>query len=118
MLRACPIGNTGSETVVRTRIWFGLCTQLMHHPVHTIFGWGTHMKNLLLAATAVFGAVTVIAPAFADEPPPEPAKHVRHVERAAPVHVAPAARPAPAQSNPSWTGALVGGQGGVSPMAQ
>ena len=76
------------------------------------------MKNLLVAATAVFGAVTVIAPAFADEPPPEPAKHVRHVEHAAPVHVAPAARPAPAQANPSWTGAQVGGQGGVAPMAQ
>jgi outer membrane immunogenic protein len=76
------------------------------------------MKKLLLAATAVFGAVAVIAPAFADEAPPEPAKHVRHVERAAPVHVAPAARPAPAQANPSWTGAQVGGQGGVAPMAQ
>lgn len=76
------------------------------------------MKNLLLAATAVFGAVTVFAPAFADEAPPEPVKHVRHVERAAPVHAAPAARPAPAQSNPSWTGAQVGGQGGVAPMAQ
>jgi outer membrane immunogenic protein len=76
------------------------------------------MKNLLLAATAVFGAVAVIAPAFADEAPPEPAKHGRHVERAAPVHVAPAARPAPAQANPSWTGAQVGGQGGVAPMAQ
>jgi outer membrane immunogenic protein len=76
------------------------------------------MKKLLLAATAVFGAVAVIAPAFADEAPPEPAKPVRHVEHAAPVHVAPAARPAPAQANPSWTGAQVGGQGGVAPMAQ
>jgi outer membrane immunogenic protein len=90
----------------------------MHHRSHNIFGWwGTHMKNLLLAATAVFGAVAVIAPAFADEAPPEP-KPVRHVERAAPVHVAPAPRPAPAQANPSWTGAQVGGQGGVAPMAQ
>jgi outer membrane immunogenic protein len=75
------------------------------------------MKNLLVAATAVFGAVAVIAPAFADEAPPEP-KPVRHVERAAPVHVAPAPRPAPAPANPSWTGAQVGGQGGVAPMAQ
>jgi outer membrane immunogenic protein len=75
------------------------------------------MKSLLIAATAVFGAVAVVAPAFADEAPPE-AKPVRHVERAAPVHVAPAARPAPAQANPSWTGAQVGGQGGVSPMSQ
>ncbi len=89
----------------------------MHHRIHTIFGWGTHMKKLLLAATAVFGAVTLIAPAFADEAPPEPVKHVRHVEHAAPVHVAPV-RSAPAQANPSWTGAQVGGQGGVSPMAQ
>jgi outer membrane immunogenic protein len=75
------------------------------------------MKNLLLAATAVFGAVAVIAPAFADEAPPEPAKHVRHVEHAAPVRAAPV-RSAPAQANPSWTGAQVGGQGGVAPMAQ
>jgi outer membrane immunogenic protein len=75
------------------------------------------MKNLLLAATAVFGAVAVITPAFADEAPPE-AKPVRHVERAAPVHVAPAPRPAPAPATPSWTGAQVGGQGGVAPMAQ
>jgi outer membrane immunogenic protein len=75
------------------------------------------MKNLLLAATAVFGAVTVIAPAFADEAPAEP-KPVRHVEHAASVHVAPAPRPAPAPANPSWTGAQVGGQGGVAPMAQ
>jgi outer membrane immunogenic protein len=76
------------------------------------------MKKLLVAATAVFGTVAIVAPAFADEAPPEPAKPVRHVERAAPVRVAPAARPAPAQANPSWTGAQVGGQGGVSPMSQ
>jgi outer membrane immunogenic protein len=77
------------------------------------------MKKLLLAATAVFGAVAVIAPAFADEAPPEP-KPVRHVEHAAPVHVAaaPAPRPAPAAATPSWTGAQVGGQGGVAPMSQ
>ena len=37
---------------------------------------------------------------------------MRHPSAAAP------ARSAPAQSNPSWTGAQVGGQGGVSPMAQ
>ncbi len=79
------------------------------------------MKKLLFAATAFFAGVAVIAPAFADEPPPAPAKPVRHVERAQPVqHVQRAApvRSAPAQSNPSWTGAQVGGQGGVSPMAQ
>jgi outer membrane immunogenic protein len=72
------------------------------------------MKKLLLAATAVFGAVAVIAPAFADEAPPEPkpVRHVEHVERAAPV------RAAPAPANPSWTGAQVGGQGGIAPMAQ
>jgi outer membrane immunogenic protein len=75
------------------------------------------MKNLLLAAAAAFGVVAFVAPAFADEPPPAP-KPVRHVERApAPVHAAPV-RSAPAQTNPSWTGAQVGGQGGVSPMAQ
>jgi outer membrane immunogenic protein len=76
------------------------------------------MKNLLLAAAAAFGALAVIAPAFADEPPPAP-KPVRHVERApAPVRAAAPVRSAPAQANPSWSGAQVGGQGGVSPMAQ
>ncbi|MBV9970580.1 MAG: porin family protein [Xanthobacteraceae bacterium] len=72
------------------------------------------MKNLLLAATAVFGAVAVVAPAFADEAPAEP-KPVRHVEHAAPVRAAPVRT---AQANPSWTGAQVGGQGGVAPMSQ
>jgi outer membrane immunogenic protein len=74
------------------------------------------MKNLLLAAAAIFGAAVAITPAFADEPPPAP-KPVRHVERAAPVRAEPV-RSAPAQSNPSWTGAQVGGQGGVAPMSQ
>ena len=72
------------------------------------------MKNLLVAATAVFGAVAVVAPAFADEAPAEP-KPVRHVEHAAPVRAAPVRT---AQANPSWTGAQVGGQGGVAPMSQ
>jgi outer membrane immunogenic protein len=77
------------------------------------------MRNLILAATAVVAAVAAVAPAFADEPPPAAApKPVRHVERApAPVRAAPV-RSAPAQANPSWTGAQVGGQGGVSPMSQ
>jgi outer membrane immunogenic protein len=74
------------------------------------------MKNLLLAAAAVFGAAVAITPAFADEPPPAP-KPVRHVEHAAPVRAAEPVRAAPAQT-PSWTGAQVGGQGGVAPMAQ
>jgi outer membrane immunogenic protein len=75
------------------------------------------MRNLIFGAAAVVGAVfSVAAPAFADEAPAEPK---RQVERAAPVRVARAApvRAAPAQ-NPSWTGAQVGGQGGVAPMSQ
>ena len=74
------------------------------------------MRNLILAAAAAAAVVLAVAPAFADEAPAEP-KRVRQVERAAPVRAAPV-RSAPAQSNPSWTGAQVGGQGGVSPMAQ
>ncbi len=73
------------------------------------------MRNVIVAAAAA-AAVLSVVPAFADEPPPAP-KPVRHVEHAAPVRAAPA-RSAPAQSNPSWTGGQVGGQGGVSPMAQ
>jgi outer membrane immunogenic protein len=77
------------------------------------------MKTLLFAATAVFGAVAVVAPAFADEAPPEarPVRHVEHVQHVEHVAVAPV-RAAPAQANPSWTGAQVGGQGGVAPMSQ
>jgi outer membrane immunogenic protein len=77
------------------------------------------MRNLIFGAAAVVGTVFAVAPAFADEAPPEP-KPVRHVERAAPVREAPVrvARAAPAQANPSWTGAQVGGQGGVAPMSQ
>ena len=71
-------------------------------------------RNLFLVA-AVFGAATFAVPAIADEAPA--AKPVRHraVERA-PVRVAAPAQMAAAQ--PSWTGAQVGGQGGVSSMAQ
>ena len=55
-------------------------------------------------------------PAIADEAPAA-AKPIRHraVERA-PVREAAPAQTAAAQ--PSWTGAQVGGQGGVSSMAQ
>jgi outer membrane immunogenic protein len=69
------------------------------------------MNRTLFATVAALGAILVAAPAFADEAPE--VKHVRHVERAAaPVRAAPAA------AQPSWTGAQVGGQGGISPMAQ
>jgi outer membrane immunogenic protein len=84
--------------------------------IYILAGGAKHMRNLILGAAAAFGAVLTVMPAFADEAPAEP-KHVRHVERAAPVRAAPV-RSAPAQANPSWTGAQVGGQGGVSPMAQ
>ena len=77
------------------------------------------MRNLILAAAAAAVGVLAVAPAFADEAPAEP-KPVRHAApvRAAPVRAATPVRSAPAQSNPSWTGTQVGGQGGVSPMAQ
>ncbi len=68
------------------------------------------MNRILLATAAALGAVLVTVPAFADEAPE--VKHVRHVEHAAP------ARAAPAPAQPSWTGAQVGGQGGISPTAQ
>jgi outer membrane immunogenic protein len=74
------------------------------------------MRSLILGVAVAAGAVLAAAPAFADEAPAEP-KPVRHVERAAPVRAAPV-RSAPAQANPSWTGAQVGGQGGVAPMSQ
>src|ERR1700722_19706427 len=75
------------------------------------------MYRVFFVTAAVFGAALIAAPAVADEAPAE-AKPVRHrqVERApSPVRAAPE-RTAAAQ--PSWTGAQVGGQGGVSPMAQ
>jgi outer membrane immunogenic protein len=75
------------------------------------------MYRVFFVTAAVFGAALIAAPAVADEAPAE-AKPVRHrqVERApAPVRAAPE-RTAAAQ--PSWTGAQVGGQGGVSSTAQ
>ena len=71
-------------------------------------------RNFFLVA-AVFGAPMFAVPAIADEAPA--AKPVRHraVERA-PVREAAPAQMAAAQ--PNWTGAQVGGQGGVSSMAQ
>jgi outer membrane immunogenic protein len=68
------------------------------------------MNRIMLATAAALGAVLVAVPAFADEAPE--VKHVKRVERAAPERAA----PAPAQ--PSWTGAQIGGQGGISPTAQ
>jgi outer membrane immunogenic protein len=75
-------------------------------------GRGNAMNRTLLQIAAVLGVALMAAPAVADEAPP--VKHVRHVERAP----AAPARAAPASTQPSWTGAQVGGQGGVSPMAQ
>jgi outer membrane immunogenic protein len=70
------------------------------------------MNRTLFEVAAVLGVALIAAPAVADEAPP--VQHVRHVERAP----AAPARAAPASTQPSWTGAQVGGQGGVSPMAQ
>src|SRR5208282_1392988 len=72
----------------------------------------TRMNRTLFEIAAVLGVALIAAPAVADEAPP--VQHVRHVERAP----AAPARAAPASAQPSWTGAQVGGQGGVSPMAQ
>jgi outer membrane immunogenic protein len=69
------------------------------------------MNRTLLATVAALGAILVAVPAFADEAPE--VKHVRRVE-----HAAAPVRAAPAAAQPSWTGAQVGGQGGISPMAQ
>src|SRR6516162_9343935 len=65
--------------------------------------------GITVLATAAIFAVADEAPAVA-----RPVRH-RQVERA-PVQEAAPMRTAAAQ--PSWTGAQVGGQGGVSPMAQ
>jgi outer membrane immunogenic protein len=77
------------------------------------------MNTKFFEISAIIGTVLIAAPALADEAPAV-AKPVRHrqVERApaqAPARTAPE-RTAAAQ--PSWTGAQVGGQGGVSPTAQ
>jgi outer membrane immunogenic protein len=74
------------------------------------------MNRVLFATAAVFAAVLIAAPALADEAPAvaKPARH-RQVERA-PVRQAAPVQTASAQ--PSWTGAQVGGQGGVNSMAQ
>jgi outer membrane immunogenic protein len=76
------------------------------------FAAGAMEMNIrtLLAVTAVLGVVPIAAPAVADEAPP--VKHVRAAPRQAPE------RAAPAQSQPSWTGSQVGGQGGSSSVAQ
>ncbi len=83
---------------------------------------GGRMNKVLFASAAAFAAFVAVAPAFADEPPPAP---VKHVQRAAPVRAAPE-RAAPARAEPvrtasaqpNWTGSQVGGQGGVGNMAQ
>jgi outer membrane immunogenic protein len=74
------------------------------------------MNKNLFSVAAVFGAAMFAVPAIADEAPAA-ARPIRHraVERA-PVREAAPAQMAAAQ--PSWTGAQVGGQGGVSSMAQ
>jgi outer membrane immunogenic protein len=74
---------------------------------------GAHdMNKVFLSFTAAFGAVLIAAPVLADEAPA--ARPVRHVARA-PVEAP--ARAAPVQQA-NWTGGQVGGQGGVSSMAQ
>ena len=74
---------------------------------------GAHdMNRVFLSFAATFGAALIVAPALADEAPA--ARPVRHVARA-PVEAP--ARAAPVQQA-NWTGGQVGGQGGVSSMAQ
>jgi outer membrane immunogenic protein len=74
------------------------------------------MNRNLFSVAAVFGSAMFAVPAVADEAPAA-AKPIRQraVERA-PVREAAPERTAAAQ--PSWTGGQVGGQGGVSSMAQ
>src|SRR6516162_683276 len=74
------------------------------------------MNRNLFSVAAVFGAAMFAVPAIGDEAPTA-AKPIRHraVERA-PVREAAPVQTAAAQ--PNWTGAQVGGQGGVSQMAQ
>jgi outer membrane immunogenic protein len=70
------------------------------------------MNKNLLSIAFVFGTAIIAAPAIADEAPP-----VKHV-RAAPRQAAPAQAAPAQQSQPSWTGSQVGGQGGTSSVAQ
>jgi outer membrane immunogenic protein len=68
------------------------------------------MNTKFFEIAAVFGAVLIAPPVFADEAPAS--KPVRQVERApAPVRAAPVQ-----QTN--WTGGQVGGQAGVGSMGQ
>src|SRR6201987_1691096 len=71
------------------------------------------MNRVFLSFAAAFGVALTAAPAIADEAPPA-ARPVRHIARA-PVEAP--ARAAPVQQA-NWTGAQVGGQGGISSMAQ
>jgi len=71
-----------------------------------------HMNMRFAEIAAVIGAVLIAAPVIADEAPA--VRPVRHVARA-PVEAP--ARAAPVQQA-NWTGGQVGGQGGVSSMAQ
>jgi hypothetical protein len=70
------------------------------------------MNTRFAEIAAVIGAVLIAAPVLADEAPA--VRPVRHVARA-PVEAP--ARAAPVQQA-NWTGGQVGGQGGVSSMAQ
>jgi outer membrane immunogenic protein len=70
------------------------------------------MNRALFKIAAVFGAVLIVAPAVADEAPPvKQVKPAKHVERAP-------AQAAPKTAQPSWSGAQLGGQGGLSGMSQ
>jgi len=73
------------------------------------------MNKIFAEIAAVIGAVLIAAPVIADEAPEvRPVRHARPVERA-PVQAP--ARAMPVQQA-NWTGGQVGGQGGVSSMAQ
>lgn len=66
------------------------------------------MARLLTLGVGLLGAVAILGPALADEPPPSK----KRVERAAPARVAPAPRPVQQTSN--WSGGQVGGSNGGS----
>jgi outer membrane immunogenic protein len=76
------------------------------------------MKRALFAAAFVFGAIGIEVPAVADEFPIQPVKHAQESKQTKRAEPAPRdAAPARSQQA-SWSGAQIGGQGGVSGMAQ
>jgi outer membrane immunogenic protein len=78
-----------------------------------VFEWGSLQVNRALARTAaIFGIVVAAGPSLADEAPIQPRPTAVRVIEGASVQ-----RSSPNRQS-SWTGAQIGGQGGISSMAQ